>query len=109
MRLPFDGLRTCDELRLGTLATVGLSPGRSSAVPPLPDDVEGVVAAGAERIAAGAAPVVMPCSPLTHTDGLGNSVAVQLAGGRAVTLPGRSLDRFCSHSSSPNCGFRPSL
>ena len=34
----------------------------------------------------------MPCSPLMHTAGLANSVAVQLAGGRAVTLPGRSLD-----------------
>ena len=61
-------------------------------IPPLPDDVEELVAAGVERIAAGAAPAVMPCSPLMHTAGLGNSVAVQLAGGRAVTLPGRSLD-----------------
>jgi 3-oxocholest-4-en-26-oate---CoA ligase len=60
-------------------------------IPPLPDNVEELTAAGAERIAAGAAPVVMPCSPLMHTAGL-NSVAVQLAGGRAVTLPGRSLD-----------------
>ena len=59
--------------------------------PPLPDNVEELTAAGAERIGAGAAPVVMPCSPLMHTAGL-NSVAVQLAGGRAVTLPGRSLD-----------------
>ena len=59
---------------------------------PLPDDVGELVAAGAERIAAGATPVVMPCSPLMHTAGLSNSVAVQLAGGRAVTLPGRSLD-----------------
>jgi len=60
-------------------------------IPPLPDNVEELTADGAERIAAGAAPVVMPCSPLMHTAGL-NSVAVQLAGGRAVTLPGRSLD-----------------
>jgi 3-oxocholest-4-en-26-oate---CoA ligase len=60
-------------------------------IPPLPDNVEELTAAGAERIAAGAVPVVMPCSPLMHTAGL-NSVAVQLAGGRAVTLPGRSLD-----------------
>ena len=59
---------------------------------PLPDDLERFVTAGAERIAAGAAPVVMPCSPLMHTAGLSNSVAVQLAGGCAVTLPGRSLD-----------------
>jgi len=59
--------------------------------PPLPDNVEELTAAGAERIGAGAAPVVMPCSPLMHTAGL-NSVAVQLAGGRTVTLPGRSLD-----------------
>ncbi len=59
--------------------------------PPLPENVEELTTAGAERIAAGAAPVVMPCSPLMHTAGL-NSVAVQLAGGRAVTLPGRSLD-----------------
>ena len=61
-------------------------------IPPLPDTVDELVAAGAERIAAGVAPAVMPCSPLMHTAGLGNSVAVQLAGGRAVTLPGRSLD-----------------
>ncbi|OBF95503.1 hypothetical protein A5790_07275 [Mycobacterium sp. 852002-51152_SCH6134967] len=61
-------------------------------IPPLPDNVDDLVAAGAERIGAGAAPVVMPCSPLMHTAGLGNSIAVQLAGGRAVTLPGRSLD-----------------
>ncbi|OBG16622.1 hypothetical protein A5765_07850 [Mycolicibacterium celeriflavum] len=61
-------------------------------IPALPDDVDALVAAGAERIAAGTAPVVMPCSPLMHTAGLGNSVAVQLAGGTAVTLPGRSLD-----------------
>ncbi|HEY6780070.1 MAG TPA: AMP-binding protein, partial [Thermoleophilaceae bacterium] len=60
-------------------------------IPPLPDNVDELVAAGAERIAAGTAPVVMPCSPLMHTAGLGNSVAVQLAGGRAVTLPSRSL------------------
>lgn len=61
-------------------------------IPALPDDVAELVATGAERIAAGAAPVVMPCSPLMHTAGLSNSIAVQLAGGRAVTLPGRSLD-----------------
>jgi fatty-acyl-CoA synthase len=61
-------------------------------IPALPDNVDDLVAAGAQRIATGAAPVVMPCSPLMHTAGLGNSIAVQLAGGRAVTLPGRSLD-----------------
>ena len=60
--------------------------------PPLPDTVDELIAAGVERIAAGAAPTVMPCSPLMHTAGLGNSVAVQLTGGTAVTLPGRSLD-----------------
>jgi fatty-acyl-CoA synthase len=70
---------------------VGLAP-IVLGIPALPDNVEALTAAGAERIAAGAAPVVMPCSPLMHTAGLGNSVAVQLAGGRAVTLPGRSLD-----------------
>ncbi len=59
--------------------------------PPPPDDLDGVIAAGVERMAAGA-PVIMPCSPLMHTAGLGNSVAVQLAGGSAVTLTGRSLD-----------------
>jgi fatty-acyl-CoA synthase len=61
-------------------------------IPALPDNVSALISAGADRIAAGTAPVVMPCSPLMHTAGLGNSVAVQLAGGRAVTLPGRSLD-----------------
>jgi fatty-acyl-CoA synthase len=60
--------------------------------PPLPETVEEVVAEGATRIAAGEAATVLPCSPLMHTAGLGNSVAVQLSGGRAVTLPGRSLD-----------------
>jgi fatty-acyl-CoA synthase len=60
--------------------------------PPLSDSLDELVADGAARIAAGAAPVVMPCSPLMHTAGLSNSIAVQLAGGRAVTLPGRSLD-----------------
>jgi 3-oxocholest-4-en-26-oate---CoA ligase len=60
--------------------------------PPLPQSLDELVSDGAARIAAGAAPVVMPCSPLMHTAGLSNSIAVQLAGGRAVTLPGRSLD-----------------
>ena len=62
------------------------------AIPPLPDAVDELIAHGAARIASGTAPVVMPCSPLMHTAGLGNSIAMQLAGGRAVTLPGRSLD-----------------
>ena len=61
-------------------------------IDPLPESVDEVVAAGAERIAAPVTPTIMPCSPLMHTAGLGNSVAVQLTGGRAVTLPGRSLD-----------------
>ena len=60
-------------------------------VPPLPTAVEEVITNGSARIASGNAPVVMPCSPLMHTAGLGNSIAMQLAGGRAVTLPGRSL------------------
>ena len=62
------------------------------AIPPLPDAVDELVAHGAARSASGTAPVVMPCSPLMHTAGLGNSAAIQVVGGRAVTLPGRSLD-----------------
>jgi 3-oxocholest-4-en-26-oate---CoA ligase len=61
-------------------------------IPPLPDAADELVAHGAARIASGKAPVVMPCSPLMHTAGLGNSAAIQVVGGRAVTLPGRSLD-----------------
>jgi 3-oxocholest-4-en-26-oate---CoA ligase len=61
-------------------------------IPPLPDALDELVAHGAARIALGTAPVVMPCSPLMHTAGLGNSAAIQVVGGRAVTLPGRSLD-----------------
>jgi acyl-CoA synthetase (AMP-forming)/AMP-acid ligase II len=61
-------------------------------IPPLPDAVDELIAHGAARIASGTAPVVMPCSPLMHTAGLGNSAAMQVVGGRAVTLPGRSLD-----------------
>src|ERR1700752_4630019 len=61
-------------------------------VPPLPDAVDELIAHGAARITSGTAPVVMPCSPLMHTAGLGNSIAMQVVGGRAVTLPGRSLD-----------------
>ena len=61
-------------------------------VPPLPTAVEELIAYGAARVTSGTAPVVMPCSPLMHTAGLGNSIAMQVVGGRAVTLPGRSLD-----------------
>ncbi|MET0994280.1 MAG: AMP-binding protein [Mycobacterium sp.] len=61
-------------------------------VPPLPTALEELIADGTARIASGTAPVVMPCSPLMHTAGLGNSIAMQMVGGRAVTLPGRSLD-----------------
>src|SRR6201998_1992546 len=61
-------------------------------VPPLPTAVEELIAYGAARVTSGTAPGVMPCSPLMHTAGLGNSIAMQVVGGRAVTLPGRSLD-----------------
>jgi len=61
-------------------------------VPPLPTALEELIAYGGAQITLGTAPVVMPCSPLMHTAGLGNSIAMQLVGGRAVTLPGRSLD-----------------
>lgn len=61
-------------------------------IPPLPDGADEIVAQAVAHIAAGTAPVVMPCSPLMHTAGMGNSAAMQVVGGRAVTLPGRSLD-----------------
>jgi fatty-acyl-CoA synthase len=61
-------------------------------VPPLPTAVDELITDGAARLGSGTSPVAMPCSPLMHTAGLGNSIAMQLAGGRAVTLPGRSVD-----------------
>ena len=59
---------------------------------PVPCDSAEVVAAAADQVRRGTAPVVLPASPLMHGTGFFSSLGVLLRGGRVVTLPQRSLD-----------------
>jgi fatty-acyl-CoA synthase len=59
---------------------------------PVPRDAAEVVAAAAEQVRNGTAPVVLPASPLMHGTGFFFSIGTLLRGGRVVTLPQRSLD-----------------
>jgi fatty-acyl-CoA synthase len=58
----------------------------------VPPSLDALLQQGAAGIEDGTAPVVLPCPPLMHTAGLSMSVMVQLLGGRAVLLTGRSFN-----------------
>jgi 3-oxocholest-4-en-26-oate---CoA ligase len=72
----------------GLLALVPLALG----VPPLPSDLDGLLAEASARLRGPDVPAILACSPLMHTAAFSNSIAVQLYGGRAVTLTERSFD-----------------